>query len=289
MFWHTKRNIYHSLKLFELKQTMQCEASKNTEKDELRSHVLLFDTIIHVWMCVLLLLFTVFRSFVRSFIRSFFRSGWEGRTNIYKHSQSVSQSVGGNFFSTQKTKMMCILCVLSLLHPYHVTQCYFCTFLFRLLWMDKYAKADWTIRAASFDTILRFNHVTSRRAKPLSNWRNLISAEAYMVCLIPILCQPVCVYLSFLLFVLFCIRIVFAEGCRHRQSHHFRIFFKKSICSSIGWFEKKETVIIFGSPRSPFYFDFHLIKYLFSLIEQNNVIFSHEYNDDNSINGIIRM
>lgn len=126
--------------------------------------------------------------------------------------------------------------------------------------------------------------------RSLSNWRNLISAEAYMVCLtLATLCQPVCVYLSFLRFVLFCIRIVFAEGCRHRQSHHFRIFFKKSICSSIGWFEKKETVIIFGSPRSPFYFDFHLIKYLFSLIEQNNVIFSHEYNDDNSINGIIRM
>lgn len=39
--------------LLELNQTMQCETLKNEKQDGLRSHVLLFDTIIHVYECVM--------------------------------------------------------------------------------------------------------------------------------------------------------------------------------------------------------------------------------------------
>lgn len=138
-------------------------------------------------MCVLLL-FTALSVFL-----SFY---WVRGRDIYKHSQSLSW----NFFSThthkKNNKYLCtcicwelslnFICVFSHSHPYHVIQ-------ILILFSPSYKRINMQMlnnnfSCILFDTVLPFDCVTYR-SKPLSNWWNLINIEAYMLCLISILCQ----------------------------------------------------------------------------------------------------
>lgn len=85
--------------LLELNQTMQCETLKNEKQDELRSHVLLFDTIIHVYVFVLFCFYYYLLSFIRSFVLA------ESDTHIYKRSPSVRLLKLFSFFGTHKKRM----------------------------------------------------------------------------------------------------------------------------------------------------------------------------------------
>lgn len=139
--------------------------TKNNNNNGLRSHVLLFDTIIHVFVCVcvfytflFLLLFTVFHSL--------FPSGWEGRTFINILSQTVSQSVG-IFLSTQKTNIcaFCWVCIVYFI-TFAPISCHCCCF------NSPSANGSickcWTIWITRilFDTVLQFDHVTYTAVNP---------------------------------------------------------------------------------------------------------------------------
>lgn len=120
--------------------------------------------------------------------RSFVLSAWVGvGTNIYKHSQSVSQLVGGNFFSTQKANVMCI-CVFyhfcTHIKSVNVISVHFCFARYECINMQMLNNSGCIIW---YNFAIRSCHRQER--KPLSNWRNLISIEAYMVCLNPTLGQ----------------------------------------------------------------------------------------------------